>query len=83
MNTKRTLIYLKDGRAWVAELQNGRARVSSLVAWLSAHPGRSALSALVAEPPPRPAPSGGAPRAGPALGGLVSPLESPLNTRTS
>jgi hypothetical protein len=50
VNTNRTLFYLHDGRAWVAELKDGRARVSSLVAWLSAHPGRGALRSLSLEP---------------------------------
>lgn len=57
MNANRILIYLHDGRAWVAELKDGRARVSSLVAWLSAHPGRGALRSLALEMLPRAAPS--------------------------
>lgn len=52
MEANRTLIYLHDGRAWVAELKDGRARVWSMSAWLSAHPGRAAVRSLALDPLP-------------------------------
>jgi hypothetical protein len=74
MNTNRTAIYLHEGRAWVAELKEGRAQVSSLSAWLSAHPGRCALRALAIGPQPPPAPRRRVPRSVAARGGLASLL---------
>jgi hypothetical protein len=82
MNTNRTAIYLRDGRAWVAELKDGRARVSSLTAWLSAHPGRTALS--LALEPLRCAPQVCAPCSRQARGGaLAALLGRLLGRRTS
>jgi hypothetical protein len=77
----RIVIYLHDGRAWVAELKDGRARVSSLVAWLSAHPGRGAVRSLAFEPLPPPVPR--APWSGRARGGLASVLGRLLGGRAS
>lgn len=84
MNANRTVIYLQDGRAWVAELKDGRARVWSLVAWLSAHPGRAAARSLALEPLAAPiarAPSSGPARA--ARGGLMALLGRVLGRRAS
>jgi hypothetical protein len=72
MNANRMVVYLHDGRAWVAELKDGRARVSSLVAWLSAHPGRGAVRSLALEPAA--APRARAPSPRPARGGRISVL---------
>ncbi len=83
MNTNRTAIYLHDGRAWVAELKDGRARVSSLVAWLSAHPGRGALRSLASEPLPLRAPRARAPWLGRARCGLAPLLGRLLGRRAS
>jgi hypothetical protein len=83
MNTNRTAIFLHDGRAWVAELKDGQARVSSLSAWLSAHPGRGALRSLALEPLPPPAPRVSAPWSGLARGGLASLLGRLLGRRAS
>ena len=83
MNTNRTAIYLHDGRAWVAELKDGRARVSSLSAWLSAHPGRGALRSLALEPLPTSAPRARVPWSGRARGGLSSLLGRLLGRRAS
>jgi hypothetical protein len=52
MHTHRTVIYLRDGIAWVAEIEGGRARISPLTAWLSAHPGRGAVRSLALGPNP-------------------------------
>ncbi len=83
MNTNRTLIYLHDGRAWVAELKDGRARVSSLVTWLSAHPGRGALRSLTLEPLAPTAPAARAPWSGRIRGGMASLLGRLLGKRAS
>lgn len=82
MNTNRTAIYLHDGRAWVAELKDGQARLSSLSAWLSAHPGRGALRSLALEPLPPAAPRARAPWSGRARG-LASLLGRLLGRRAS
>ncbi len=83
MKTNRTAIYLHDGRAWVAELKDGQARVSSLSAWLSAHPGRGALRSLALEPLSPPAPRVRGSRSGRARGGLASLLGRLLGRRAS
>jgi hypothetical protein len=83
MNTNRTVIYLHDGRAWVAELKDGRARVSSLVAWLSAHPGRGALRSLALDPLAPAAPRARALWSGRARGGLASLLGRVLGRQAS
>ena len=83
MGTNGTFIFLHDGRAWVAELKGGRARVSSLVAWLSAHPGRAALRSLALEPLAPAAPPARAPGSGRARGGMASLLGRLLGRRAS
>ena len=83
MNTNRTAIFLHDGRAWVAELTDAQARVSSLSAWLSAHPGRGALRSLALEPLPPPAPRVRARWSGRANGGLVWQLGRLFGRRAS
>ena len=81
MNANRTTIYLHDGRAWVAELKDGRAQVSSLVAWLSAHPGRHAQRIALEPLPPRAAPANAS--SGPARGALASLVGRVLGRRAS
>lgn len=82
MNANRTVIYLHDGRAWVAELKDGRAQVSSLVAWLCAHPGRRAQRiALEQSLPPRAAPANAS--SGPVRGALAALVGSVLGRRAS
>ena len=83
MNASRTIIYLHDGRAWVAELKDGRARVSSLVAWLSAHPGRGGLRSLTLEPLVPASPPARAPWSGRDRGGMASLLGRLLGRRAS
>ncbi len=83
METNRTTIYFHDGRAWVAELKDGRARVSSLVAWLSAHPGRGAVRSLALEPLAPPAPRARAPWLSRARAALASALGRLLARRAS
>jgi hypothetical protein len=83
MNMNRTIVFLHDGRACVAELKDGRARVSSLVTWLSAHPGRGALRSLALEPLPPPAPRAHARRSGRVRAGLASVLGRLLGRRAS
>jgi hypothetical protein len=80
MNTNRTAIYLHAGRAWVAELKDGRARVWSLSAWLSAHPGRGALRSLARGTQPPPAPRAGGAWSGRARRGLASLIGHLLGT---
>jgi hypothetical protein len=82
MDANRT-IYLHDGRAWVAELKNGRARVWSLSAWLSAHPGRAAVRSLAFEPLPQRAPRARALGSGQARSGLDSLVGRLLGRRAS
>jgi len=83
MDANRTVIYLHDGRAWVAELKDGRARVWSLSAWLSAHPGRAAVRSLAFEPLPPRAPRARAPWSGRARSGLASLVGRLLGRRAS
>jgi hypothetical protein len=83
MSTNRTVIYLDEGRAWVAELKEGRARVSSLVAWLTAHPGRSALPSLTLEPLAPSAPRGRATWPGRALGRMAPLMRRLLGGRAA
>ncbi len=81
MNMDRTIVYLHDGRAWIAELKDDRAQVSSLVAWLSAHPGRGALRSLALEPLSPPEPRAHAWGSGRIRGGLTSVLGRLLGRR--
>jgi hypothetical protein len=82
-NMNRTVVFLHEGRACVAELKDGRARVSSLVAWLSAHPGRGALRSLALEPLPPSLPRASARRSGRVRAGLGSMLGRLLGGRAS
>ena len=82
MDANRT-IYLHDGRAWVAELKDGRARVWSLSAWLSAHPGRAAVRAPAFEPQPQREARARAPGSGRARRGLASLVGRLLGRRAS
>ncbi len=83
MDMNRTTIYFHDGRAWVAELKGGRARVSSLSAWLTAHPGRGALRSLALELEPPPAPRARFPSSGRTRSGLASLFARLLGRRVS
>lgn len=81
MNANRTTIYLHNGRPWIAELKDGRAQVSSLVAWLSAHPGRHAQRIALEPLPPRAGLANAS--SSPARGALASLVGRALGRRVS
>ena len=64
-------------------MKNGRARVSSLTEWLSAHPGRAAVRSLALETLPPPEPAVHVSRSNRARGALSSLLGRALGRRVS